>query len=145
MAVFLQGWSQIARLYHGAGSEEEPAPFLAVGTNRLPPCAAVIYTVEKALIPLVAPFARVPSRRKGAGGKGRKVVVGLRDEARRMLAGLPAGGRDYYQQEYGQQAADLLRQARAFNEPDLLAEVMRRFLYTEAGVEATERLATHLL
>src|SRR5262249_32207467 len=83
--------------------------------------------------------------RPGPGGKEVKAMVGLRDEAGRILAGMPPAGRDYYQKEYGPQAADLLKQARTFNEPDMMAEAVRRFLYTEAGLEAAERLAVHHL
>src|SRR5207237_5936026 len=86
----------------------------------------------------------VTLKRKGKDGKERPVVVSLRAEAERRLAGMPAEGRAYYEKEYGPPAAVLVRQARILNEPSLLAEAMRRFLHTRAGAEAAERLGTHL-
>jgi hypothetical protein len=84
-------------------------------------------------------------RRQGPGGKETLEVVSVRVEANRLLAGLPAEGRAFYQQEYGPTGADLLKQARMFADTRTLVEVTRRYLYTEAGTEAAERLATHLL
>ncbi len=79
--------------------------------------------------------------RKVPGGRGAKAVVGLRGEAERLLAGMPPEGHAFYQEEYGAEAAELVKQARMFNEPRRLAEADRRFLHTEAGAEAAERLA----
>src|SRR5262249_45948206 len=86
----------------------------------------------------------VPITRKDRGGK-EEAVVSPRGEAERRLAEMPAAGREAYQLEYGPAAAELLRQARAFNDADLLARVVRRFLHTEAGLEAAERLGNHLV
>lgn len=82
---------------------------------------------------------------KGPGGKETKSLTSLQAEASRMVGALPAAGRDFYQKEYGPNAAELLRQARFFEKSEMLAEVMRRYLHTEAGAEAAERLATHHL
>src|SRR5262249_15385223 len=89
--------------------------------------------------------ALVQLTRKGPDGKETKVLVSLRAAADRLLEGFPLGGRAFYQREYGPKAAELLKQARLFGEPTILAEVMRRYLHTEAGAEAAERLATHHL
>jgi hypothetical protein len=45
------------------------------------------------------------------------VLVSLREEAERLLGSLPPEGRQFYEQEYGVEAAALLRQGRMFNEP----------------------------
>src|SRR5262249_22403984 len=42
-------------------------------------------------------------------------------------------------------AAELLKLAKNGNDPKLLAQVMRSYLYTDAGAEATELLGTYLL
>ncbi|HKB36700.1 MAG TPA: hypothetical protein VKD72_09615, partial [Gemmataceae bacterium] len=89
--------------------------------------------------------ALVQLTRKGPDGKETKVLVSLRAAADRLLGEFPVAGRAFYQREYGPKAAELLRQARLFGEPTILAEVMRRYLHTEAGAEAAERLATHHL
>ncbi len=82
---------------------------------------------------------------KGPGDKETKRFVGLRSEAEQLVGTLPAAGRAFYQLEYGLKAAELLKEARFFDEPALFAEVVRRYLHTAAGFEATERLATHQL
>jgi hypothetical protein len=74
---------------------------------------------------------------------GKETVVNLRRAAERLLAGLPKEGRTYYENEVGPPAAELLKKARTLNEPAMLAEVIHRYLLTEAGLEAAQRLGAH--
>jgi outer membrane protein assembly factor BamB len=85
--------------------------------------------------------AFVPLTEKGAGGKEVSVVVSAHTAANRLLAGLPAAGRKVYEREYGGKAAELLAAGKKEQDREALAEVSQRYLYTEAGPEATERLA----
>jgi outer membrane protein assembly factor BamB len=63
-------------------------------------------------------------------------LVSARAEAERLLGSLPPRGREYYQVQCGGRAAERLREARAKNDPSLLAEVAQRYLHTRAGAEA---------
>jgi outer membrane protein assembly factor BamB/tetratricopeptide (TPR) repeat protein len=83
--------------------------------------------------------------RPAPGDSTAKTLVSLRTEAERMLGAMPPPGRRFYRLEYGRRAAELLKDARFFDELDVLAEVMRRYRHTDAGAEAIERLATHWL
>jgi hypothetical protein len=74
-------------------------------------------------------------------GKGSAPTVGVRAEAVRRLAALPAAGREAYQAEFGPDAARLLKQALKDKDEQRLAEVVRRYLYTEAGPDGLEALA----
>jgi len=88
---------------------------------------------------------------KGPDGKPIKPIVSVRTAANRILAGLPRDkpgvGRDVYNNCHGPAAKKLLDDAKKEKEPDvgLLAEAAERFLYTDAGREAAERLAVILL
>ena len=83
--------------------------------------------------------------RTGPDGKDTKALVNLRFEAGRLLGKLPSEGRAWYRQEYEAAAAYQLKQARMFADATMYAEVMRRYPLTDAGIEATERLALHHL
>ncbi len=87
----------------------------------------------------------LPASRPSRDGKLLVYSTGLRAEAERLLAGLPPAGREFYNAQYGPKASALLKDARAGEETTLLAEVVRRYLYTDAGAEAAERLAGHHL
>jgi WD40 repeat protein len=65
--------------------------------------------------------------------------VGVRAEARRILAGLPAEGRAAYEELYGQDAAKDLKEAR--EDEGKLTAVVNHYLYTDAGPAALEALA----
>src|SRR5205823_5788865 len=78
-------------------------------------------------------------------GKEYTVWLSVKDEADRMISALPRNGLAYYQLTYGPPAAEMLKHARETSNKDLLAEVMRRYLYTDAGLEATGLLGTYLL
>ncbi len=86
------------------------------------------------------------AERFDASGKvATRQMVNVRAEASRLVGNLPKPGLDYYKVTFGPQAAEALKNAKAFGDPKQLADVMRRYLYTDAGAEATELLATHLL
>jgi outer membrane protein assembly factor BamB len=88
-------------------------------------------------------FAQLP--RKAADGKETKIWTSVRGEAKRILATLPRKGMEFYKLTYGPTAEELLKKARETGDPTKLAEVMRRFLYTDSGGEAANLLATYYL
>ncbi len=88
-------------------------------------------------------FAQLP--RKGPDGKETRIWTSVRGEAKRLVAALPRQGMEFYKVTYGPQAAEQLQKARETGNPTFLADVMRRFLYTDAGGEATALLATYYL
>jgi outer membrane protein assembly factor BamB/tetratricopeptide (TPR) repeat protein len=71
----------------------------------------------------------------------RKVWVSARAEAERLVGSLPPKGMEFYRLTYGPTAAELLKQARRDKDATLLAQVVTRFLYTDAGPEALDELA----
>ncbi len=88
-------------------------------------------------------FAKLP--RKTPEGKDTEVWTSVRAEANRLIASLPPAGLAFYQLTYGPKAAELLKEAKATNRPEVLAQVMRLYLYTDAGAEATDLLGTYHL
>jgi outer membrane protein assembly factor BamB len=92
-------------------------------------------------------FVQMPV--KGADGKEVETLVGIRVEANRLLAGLPRDkplvGLDVYKTVHGATAKTLLQQAIADGDKQKFADAAQRFLWTDAGGEAAERLATILL
>jgi outer membrane protein assembly factor BamB len=72
-------------------------------------------------------------------------MVNVRAEASRVVGTLPPKGLDYYRVTYGPVAAEALKTAKATGDAKQLASIMSRYLYTDAGAEATELLATALL
>jgi len=75
------------------------------------------------------------------GGDKHPRLVGVRAEAGRMLAGLPAAGKKAYQASVGPRAADLLKEGIKDKDETKIAEVVSRFLNTDAGPDALEALA----
>ncbi len=84
-------------------------------------------------------------RRAGADGKAAVRWTGVWAEADRLLAGLPAHGREFYETAHGASARALLEEAARRGDPELLARTARRYAQTPAGAEATRRLALHHL
>jgi outer membrane protein assembly factor BamB len=64
-----------------------------------------------------------------------------RAEAGRLISALPAKGRTAYETAHGPSAAALLKKANDAGSAEMLEEVVRRYLYTEAGLEALRGLA----
>lgn len=87
----------------------------------------------------------MPVVHHGAGGKETTHLTSVRAEASRLLDTLPAAGLEFYEASYGAQAKVLLSDARARDDPELLAQIAQRFFFTEAGAEATRLLGTQHL
>jgi outer membrane protein assembly factor BamB/tetratricopeptide (TPR) repeat protein len=71
--------------------------------------------------------------------------LSARAEAERLLGSLPPPGLEFYQVQFGPTAKARLEEARRTGDPRLLEEVARRYLYTTAGADALELLATYHL
>ena len=83
--------------------------------------------------------------RKAEDGKETVIWVSIKSEADRLVATLPKDGKEFYQITYGPVAAQMLKDAKATSNADMLTDVTRRFLHTDAGAEATNLLATRCL
>ena len=66
----------------------------------------------------------------------------LKRRALTLIADLPPDGRQVYELKYGTAAAGRLKQAVAAGDWSTIEAISRRFFYTQAGSEATYRLAT---
>jgi outer membrane protein assembly factor BamB/tetratricopeptide (TPR) repeat protein len=77
-------------------------------------------------------------KQQDASSKDATRIVSVRHEANRLLATMPAEGREAYEKLYTVEAARLLTKAKAGPDLPLLAEVSRRFFHTEPGAEATQ-------
>ena len=82
---------------------------------------------------------------KGVDGKETTTWTSASSEAERLLDTLPPKGMDHYHLKSGPAAKALLEQAKQASDAQLLAEVVRRYLYTDAGLEATNLLGTYHL
>ncbi len=84
-----------------------------------------------------------------ADGKPTANLVGIRVAANRLLGTLPRNkpgeGIDVYNTLHGANARKILQDALAGGDKMLFADVAHRYLYTDAGGEAAERLGTLLL
>src|SRR5262249_17871261 len=81
----------------------------------------------------------------GADGKAGETMVSVKAEAQRIVGHLPKAGMDLYKLTYGPKAAEELKVAKSESDAKLLGQIMPRYLYTDAGAEATELPATYLL
>jgi outer membrane protein assembly factor BamB len=88
-------------------------------------------------------FVQLP--RKGPEGKERLVWTSVRAEANRLIATLPRKGLEFYKLTYNPPALDMLKQAKAKSDVSMLAQVMRAYLHTDPGGEATNLLGTYHL
>jgi outer membrane protein assembly factor BamB len=89
---------------------------------------------------------------KGPDGKEVETLVGIRIAANRLVASLahlpkdkPGAALDVYKTIHGANAKQLLTQAIDQGDRQKFADVAQRYLYTDAGGDAAERLATILL
>src|SRR6266852_4088592 len=89
--------------------------------------------------------AFVPITSKGVDGKEQTQFISAKGEATRLIGTMPADGMDWYQHEFGPTAQAMLNEAMDKSDVALLAEIAKRFLYTDAGNKATTLLATHQL
>jgi outer membrane protein assembly factor BamB/tetratricopeptide (TPR) repeat protein len=92
-------------------------------------------------------FVQMPV--KQPDGKEVDTLVGIRIAANRLLASLPrdkpGAGLDAYNQMHKVHAKELLTQATTDGDRQKFADVAFRYLWTDAGGDAAERLATILL
>jgi outer membrane protein assembly factor BamB/tetratricopeptide (TPR) repeat protein len=87
----------------------------------------------------------VPVKRRSADGVEKTHQVSARSEANRMLEAMPAKGREFYELRFGAQAKALLEKAKKEGGYQGLKEIVRRFYFSNAGVEATDMLGTYYL
>jgi tetratricopeptide (TPR) repeat protein len=69
----------------------------------------------------------------------------VKQEARRILASMPAEGRKFYAEMYGPKAAEFLKEGREKKDIAKFQAVVDFYLYTDAGPEALLELATYHL
>jgi len=72
-------------------------------------------------------------------------LISIRQEASRLLAGLPREGKKVYQLSYGGLAENLLKESRESGRAAPLGMILRNYLHTEAGAEAALLLGTYQL
>ncbi len=75
-------------------------------------------------------------------GREQAVIVSAQQEAERLLAVLPAEGRQVYEQTLGARAAADFKMAREKRDTAKLQRIVDRYLYTNAGIDAVQDLAT---
>jgi len=87
----------------------------------------------------------VQVKRKDKAGKEAVHWISVRAEANRLLGTMPAQGKEFYELRYGATARARLDESKATSNPEILADVARRYLHTKAGAEATNLLGTYHL
>lgn len=86
-----------------------------------------------------------PVTHQKVDGSTTTTLANVRVVANEMISKLPKEGLDFYKLEFGGKAKAMLDTAKDSGNPDLLADVMRLYLFTDAGAEATELLGTYSL
>lgn len=76
-----------------------------------------------------------------AGDAQSRVTISMMREAERLLASLPADGIAMYELRYGAKAKQLLEEASKDRDRELLIQLSRRYLLSEAGLDGTMVLA----
>jgi outer membrane protein assembly factor BamB len=89
--------------------------------------------------------AFVEVKRKGPDGKEKTSWQSIRVEANRLIGTMPAQGIQFYELRNGGRAKALLSRAKDENDKEALAQIAFKYLYTDAGAEATELLGTYHL
>jgi outer membrane protein assembly factor BamB len=69
----------------------------------------------------------------------------LKDQALKLIAGLPSEGRRLYELKFGDAARAMLEEAVATNDRAQLENITRQYFHTKAGYEATYLIGTHML
>jgi outer membrane protein assembly factor BamB len=87
----------------------------------------------------------VPVMRTASNGAETQVYVSVKKEAARLIATMPAAGRDFYEATYGPKADGMLKQAKHNNDFEQMAQVVALYFYTKAGVQAADWLGTYML
>jgi outer membrane protein assembly factor BamB/tetratricopeptide (TPR) repeat protein len=81
--------------------------------------------------------------RKNDAGDKVYVWVSAKQEADRIVAKLPKEGMDWYKEKYGKTAADMLKKAKETGDAGLLAQIMKLYAHTDAGLEAIKLLGDY--
>ncbi|MFO0843947.1 MAG: PQQ-binding-like beta-propeller repeat protein [Gemmataceae bacterium] len=84
----------------------------------------------------------VPITRKTPDGAEQSVYVSVKKEAARLISTMPKPGRDMYEAKFGEKATTVVKRARTNNDRVEMAQAMSLYLYTEAGADAANWLAT---
>jgi tetratricopeptide (TPR) repeat protein len=87
----------------------------------------------------------VPLTRKAADGTETVVYVSVKKEGARMLANLPKEGMQFYKDNYGPKAKDMVKAARENSDPGTMGLAMGLYLYTDEGAEAAVWMGTYML
>ena len=87
----------------------------------------------------------VPVTHDLGGGKTVKSITSVRAEASRLIGNLPPRAMEFYKVQVGARADEDLKIAKDNEDTEMLARIMTRYLYTDAGAEAATLLATRLL
>src|SRR6267378_230734 len=87
----------------------------------------------------------VQVKRKDKAGKEAVHWISVRAEANRLLGTMPSQGKEFYELRYGATARARLDEAKTTSNPEILADVARRYQHTKAGAEATNLLGTYHL
>ena len=84
---------------------------------------------------------------RGKDANGRETVrwTSVSFEANNLMSKLPPEGLDVYENKYGPDARAMLNEAKKKGDRDLVAKVAQRYMYTKAGIEANDLLATFFL
>src|SRR5207249_4116007 len=69
----------------------------------------------------------------------------VKTEAERLIGSMPSEGMEFYRLTQRADSKALLERAKADSDPTILADVAKRYLYTEAGAEAANLLGTYYL
>jgi outer membrane protein assembly factor BamB len=79
--------------------------------------------------------------------KGEEVLrwTSVKYEANNLLGSMADDGIDVYELRFGTKARNMLEDAKAKGDREVLGEVAQRFLHTKAGIEANDQLATYFL
>lgn len=84
----------------------------------------------------------VPVNRPGQDGTVATGYVSVKKEAARLIASMPKPGRDMYETSFGEKASGMVKRARLNGDRTEMAQAMGLYLYTDAGAEAANWLAT---
>ncbi len=87
----------------------------------------------------------VPRERKLPDGQVSTHYVSVKKEALRMIGALPGPGLQFYKDTYGPKADSEVKAARTNNDARRMGVALSLYLYTDAGAEAANWLATYNL
>ncbi|HEY3788909.1 MAG TPA: hypothetical protein VGL71_08645, partial [Urbifossiella sp.] len=105
-----------------------------------PPWSTIVPLLQNILNAKSDSFFNIKDK---AGEKLLTRRISVKTEANRIIAAFPKEGLEFYQQSYGQDAANLLDEAVKHNyDLAMLADLSQRYFHTKAGAEGTIILGT---